>query len=271
MVLRFTGSAVSHSGLVRPANEDSGFLGPSCMLVADGVGGAAAGEVASATAAYVVAALALSDPRAEPLAMLRAGVRLAQEQVAVGVRQDPARSGMATTLTALATDGDTFGLAHLGDSRGYVLREGRLTRITRDHTFVQRLVDEGNLEEAEVATHPWRNVVMRSVNGTPEEAGDVTMLRLVAGDRVLLASDGLTDLVSETHIEDLLNALDDDDDASEALLDAALDAGGTDNITCLLASVVDGPAVIADGALVGAVRDPLNLVDAAVVRMPHSA
>lgn len=270
MVLRFSGSAVSHSGLVRPANEDSGFLGPSCMLVADGVGGAAAGEVASATAAYVVSALALSDPRAEPLTMLRAGVRLAQEQVAVGVRRDPARSGMATTLTALATDGNAFGLAHLGDSRGYVLREGRLTRVTRDHTFVQRLVDEGNLEETGVATHPWRNVVLRSINGTPAEAGDVTMLRLVAGDRVLLASDGLTDLVSETHIEDLLNAHD-DDDATEALLDAALDAGGTDNITCLLASVVEGPAVIADGALVGAVRDPHNLVDAAVVRMPHSA
>lgn len=270
MVLRFAGVAVSHTGLVRPANEDSGFLGPTCMLVADGVGGAAAGEIASATTAYVVSALALSDSRAEPLSLLRAGVRLAQEQVAAGVRQDPARSGMATTLTALATDGQSFGLAHVGDSRGYVLREGRLTRVTHDHTFVQRLVDEGNLDEAEVGLHPWRNVVMRSVNGDLAEGADITMLRLAAGDRVLLASDGLTDLVSEAHIEELLGAHP-DEDAVEALLDAALDAGGMDNVTCLLATVVEGPAVIADGALVGAVRDPRNLVDAAAVRMPHSA
>lgn len=270
MVLRFSGVAVSHPGLVRSGNEDSGFLGPSCMLVADGVGGAAAGEVASSTAAYVVLSLALSDPRAEPLAMLKDGVRLAQEQVAAGGHQDPARAGMATTLTALATDGQTFGLAHVGDSRGYVLCDGRITRVTHDHTLVQRLVDEGNLHETEAAVHPWRNVVMRSVNGTLEEGGDVTMLRLAAGDRVLLTSDGLTDLVSETHVEDLLNE-NDDDDAVEALLDAALDAGGTDNITCVLATIVDGPPVIADGALVGAVRDPRNLVDAAAVRMRHSA
>jgi protein phosphatase len=160
------------------------------MLVADGVGGAAAGEIASATTAYVVSALALADPLADPVEMLHAGVVLAQEQVAAGVLLDPARTGMATTLTAVATDGVTFALAHLGDSRGYVFREGRLTRVTTDHTYVQRLVDEGNLEEDHVATHPWRNVVMRSVDGTPAESGDVTWLRLRVGDRVLLGVDG---------------------------------------------------------------------------------
>jgi protein phosphatase len=269
-VLRFSGVAVSHTGLVRSDNEDSGFLGPTCMLVADGVGGAAAGEIASATTAYVVSALALADPLADPLEMLHTGVVLAQEQVAAGVLQDPARTGMATTLTAVATDGVTFALAHLGDSRGYVFREGRLTRVTTDHTYVQRLVDEGNLEEDHVATHPWRNVVMRSVDGTPAESGDVTRLRLRVGDRVLLASDGLTDLVSEPHIEALLLAHH-DDAAVDALLHAALTAGGTDNITCLLATVVEGPAVVSDGLLVGALRDPRKVVDAAAVRMPHSA
>ncbi|MEO7351772.1 MAG: protein phosphatase 2C domain-containing protein [Marmoricola sp.] len=269
-VLRFSGVTVSHAGLVRSGNEDAGFLGPGCMLVADGVGGAAAGEIASATTAYVVSALALTDPTADPVAMLHMGVVLAQEQIAAGVRQDAARTGMATTLTAVATDGKQFGLAHVGDSRGYVLREGRLTRITTDHTYVQRLVDEGNLDEADVARHPWRNVVMRSVDGTVSESGDVTRLQLLVGDRVLLASDGLTDLVSEPHIESLLRAHH-DDAAAEALLDAALDAGGTDNITCLLATVVEGPAIAADGVLVGALRDPRNVVDAAAVRMPHSA
>jgi serine/threonine protein phosphatase PrpC len=269
-VLRFSGVAVSHAGLVRSGNEDSGFLGPSCMLVADGVGGAAAGEVASATAAYVVSALALTDPQADPVLMLQTGVRLAQEQIAAGVRQDAARTGMATTLSAVATDGERFGLAHVGDSRGYVLRDGRLTRVTRDHTYVQRLVDEGTLLEGDVPWHPWRNVVLRSVNGTVEEPADVSPLRLAVGDRVLLASDGLTDLVTELHIETLLVAHH-DDAAAESLLDAALDAGGRDNITCLLATVTDGPEVVADGVLVGAVRDPGNVVDATAVRMPHSA
>jgi len=240
-VLGFSGVALSHAGLVRSGNEDSGFMSSSCMLVADGVGGAAAGEVASATAAYVVSALALTDPRAEPVAMLREGIVLAQHQVAAGVRQDPARAGMATTLTALATDGATFAVAHVGDSRGYVLRGGRLTRITVDHTFVQRLVEEGTLGEEDVPSHPWRHVVLRSIDGT-------------AAERDIEAT------LARHH----------DDAAVESLLDVALAAGGRDNITCVLATVLDLPEV-ETGLLVGAARDPRNVVDAAAVRMPHSA
>ncbi len=269
-VLRFSGVALSHVGLVRSDNEDSGFMGPSCMLVADGVGGAAAGEVASATTAYVVSATALSVPDSDPVAMLRGAIRLAQEQVALGVARDPRRAGMATTLTAVATDGKRFALAHLGDSRGYLFRDGTLTRISRDHTWVQRLVDEGSLAEADVPYHRWRNVVTRSVNGDPAENGDVAELDLVPGDRVLLASDGLTDLVDERDIAHILT--DHTDDAAvEHLVDAALAAGGRDNVTCLLATVIEGPPVSADGALLGAVRDPWNIVDASAVRMPHSA
>ncbi len=268
-MLRFSGVALSHVGLVRSDNEDSGFLGSSCMLVADGVGGAAAGETASATAAYVVSALALNDPGAEPASMLREAIVLAQEQVAAGVLQDPTRTGMATTLTALATDGESFAVAHVGDSRGYVFRDGQMTRITVDHTFVQRLVEEGTLAEDAVPSHPWRHVVLRSINGTCAEAGDVTAIRLGVGDRVLLASDGLTDLVPESDIETIV-ARHHDDAAAESLLAAALRAGGRDNITCLLATVLDGPGVMND-LLVGAARDPRNVVDAAAVRMPHSA
>ena len=270
LVLRFSGVAVSHTGLVREGNEDSGFLSPGCVIVADGVGGAAAGEVASATAAYVVSALSLTDPHADPVVLLRAGVQLAQEQVASGVEAVPDRSGMATTLTALATDGARFGLAHLGDSRGYVFRDGRLARLTRDDTYVQRLVEEGTILEDEVGTHPWRNVVLRSINGTAAQPSDVTTVELAAGDRVLLASDGLTDLVRESQIEELL-ARHDDDAAVEALLDAALTAGGIDNITCLLATVVDGPDVPIEGTFVGAVADPGNVVDVDAVRIPHTA
>lgn len=280
-MLQFSGVAVSHPGLVREGNEDSGFAGPTCLLVADGVGGAAAGEVASATVAYVVTAVALarSEPDARgdaappvegPAEVLQQGVDLAQQQLALGVRRDERRTGMATTLTALATDGTTFALAHVGDSRGYVLREGRLSRLTRDDTFVQRLVEDGTLSVAEAPHHPWRHLVLRSLDGDPDEHATITALDLRAGDRVLLASDGLTDLVSEVRIEHLL-AQHHDDAAAGALLDAALDAGGRDNVTCLVATVVDAPPLARDGALVGAVRDPRLVVDAAAVRMPHTA
>ncbi|MET0837544.1 MAG: protein phosphatase 2C domain-containing protein [Marmoricola sp.] len=269
-MLRLSGVALSHVGLVRAGNEDSGYVSPSCMLVADGVGGAAAGEIASATAAYVVSAMSMAEAEPDPFALLRAGVRLAQEQINVGVLRDPARDGMATTLSAIATDGERFALLHVGDSRGYLFREGILTRITHDHTVVQRLVDEGSLAEQDVPYHPWRSVVTRSVNGTPTELGDLTELQLRPGDRVLLASDGLTDLVPDPDIERILGEHH-DDAVAEALVEAALAAGGRDNVTVLLASVIEGRPVHADGVLVGAVRDPRNVVDAAAVRMPHSA
>ena len=283
MVLRFSGVGLSHRGLVREGNEDSGFVGPSCVLVADGVGGAAAGEVASATAAYVVSAMSLADPGADPATMLRAGLDLAEQQLALGVRREPGWAGMATTLTAVATDGVHFALAHVGDSRGYVFRDGTLTRITRDDTFVARLVDEGRLDEADVPFHPWRNVVLRSLGGAAARTGDggggspgegigvVSALALAAGDRVLLASDGLTDLVSELRIEHVL-ATHHDDAAVEVLVDAALEAGGHDNVTCLLATVVEATGVTGpvsmEGVLVGAVRDPRLLVDPCAVRGP---
>ena len=269
-MLRLSGVALSHVGLVRTGNEDSGFMGPTCMLVTDGVGGAAAGEVASATAAYVVSAMAMAAPESEPFALLRAGVHLAQEQVALGVLRDPTRTGMATTLSAVATDGERFALAHLGDSRGYVFREGQLTRVTHDHTVVQRLVDQGSLTEEDVPYHPWRSVVTRTVNGEVAEQGDLEELYLGPGDRVLLASDGLTDLVPDHQIERILDQRP-DDAAAEALLESALAAGGRDNVTCVLATVVEGPSVAAEGRPCGAVGDPRNVVDATAVPIRHSA
>jgi protein phosphatase len=259
-MLRLSGAGESHVGLVRSGNEDAGFVGPTCILVADGVGGGAAGEIAAATTAYAVAQTALHQPGRDPVTVLLQGVARAQGQVAAGVRADPGRTGMATTLTAIATDGRRFALAHLGDSRGYVLRDGELVRITRDHTYVQDLLDEGRLDEDEAAIHPWRNVVLRTVDGDVAGEPDVIDLALAAGDRVLLASDGLTDLVGEREIERVL-ALRNDDDAVNALVAAAIARGGRDNITCIVATVVDGPSVVSDGRLLGAVMDPDNVVD----------
>jgi len=265
-MLRISGAGATHVGLVRDHNEDAAFVGPSCMLVADGVGGGAAGEVAAATTAYVVAATALARPDEDPLTVLADAVALAQGQVALGARQRPERRGMATTLTAVATDGQRFALAHIGDSRGYLFRGGELVRITRDHTYVQDLVDQGSLTEQEVPLHPWRNVVLRTVNGVDGPA-DVQLLDLVPGDRLLLASDGLTDFVSEPRIADLVGRKS-DHDAVQALLAAALGAGGRDNITCVLATVAEGPRLVGDGTRLGALTDLANIVDPTAVRLP---
>lgn len=269
-MLRIAGTGRSHVGLVRRVNQDSAFIAPGCMLVADGVGGGAAGEVASATAAYAVAGTATASSAADPIDILVRGVALAQAQIAAGVVAVPDREGMATTLTALVTDGRRFALAHLGDSRGYVFRNHFLTRVTRDHTYVQGLVEEGRLSTAEAGMHPWRNLVLRTVNGTVGAEADVVALDLRAGDRVLLATDGLTDLVPDQEIE-LLLSRHGDDSAIETLLGLALARGGHDNITGVLATIVEGPRVRADGELLGAVGDPANVVDLAALGSADTA
>lgn len=268
-MLRISGAAESHVGLVRPNNEDSAFVGPFCALVADGVGGGAAGEIASATAAYALSTTVLLRAGQDPAEVLADGFRLAQAQVQAGVAADGTRAGMATTLTAVVTDGTRFVLGHLGDSRAYVIRRGELTRVSRDHTYVQDLLDEGRLGPAELADHPWRNVVLRTVNGTVNGVGDgepdLVDLHLVAGDRILLASDGLTDLVAEEELERTVRNRS-DDDAVGSLIAAALARGGRDNVTCVLATVVEAPEVSADGRVYGALREPANVVDLSAAR-----
>lgn len=260
-MLRFSGTGRSDVGLVRADNEDSGFVGPTLLLVADGVGGNAGGEVASATTAYVVSTDALTHVGAEPATVLNRAVAYSNHEVAAGVQASPDLHGMATTLTAVLTDGEQFALAHVGDSRGYVSRDGELTRVTTDHTWVHGMVDSGRMSEEEAAVHPWRNVVLRTVNGEPDADAVVVPLSLRAGDRVLLCSDGVTDLVSETRLEQVLDRYA-DDAAADTILDAALAAGGRDNITVVIATVIDGPRVAVDGQLLGAVCQSRNILDA---------
>ncbi len=170
-MLRFSGAGVTDVGKVRDHNEDSAFMAPYVALVADGVGGAAAGEVASATTAYVVSAHALARFGSDPAQLLRDAVVSARQSLERGVQSDLMRAGMATTLTALLTDGSRIVLGHIGDSRGYLFAEGQLTRISSDHTYVQRLVDAGQLDPDAARRHPWRNVVVRSLNADPRPPG----------------------------------------------------------------------------------------------------
>lgn len=268
-MLRFSGSGVSEVGLVRPHNEDSAFVGPYVAIVADGVGGAAAGEIASATATYAVAATALARFGEMPERVLVDAVEAARASVQHGIQRDLNRLGMATTLTAVLCDGERVVLAHVGDSRAYLLRDGVLTQLTTDHTYVQRLVEAGQLPRADVVRHPWRNVVLRSIDGDPVNEGvDLIPLPLEVGDRLLLCSDGLTDLVPDDPIADLLGAVD-PMSAAAALTEAALAAGGKDNVTAVVLDLIEGPRVVGDGQPLGAVWDISNVADPAEVRIQH--
>jgi len=267
-VLRFSGAGVSDIGRKRSHNEDSGFVAPYVALVADGVGGAAAGEVASATAAYSASAVALGRRGELPERILAEAYAAAAAGVRLGIQRDLERLGMATTLTMLVTDGRHVALGHLGDSRGYLFRGGELRQITRDHTYVQHLVDTGQLHPSERFGHPWSNIVLRSLDGGPDQAFDVSDLEVQVDDRLLLCSDGLTDLVSDDRVAEVLR-LADPHSASAVLTQSALLAGGRDNITAVVLDVVEGPRVVGDGRLLGALADVRNIVDPASVHASH--
>ncbi len=233
-------AAKSDVGPVRKNNQDSGYAGPRLLVVADGIGGQAAGDLASSLVVQTVRRLdtALPDDLLEALA---GAVHRANDRLAEVIEEDPSVEGMGTTLTALVVDGDRVGLAHVGDSRGYLLRDAQLTRITTDHTFVQQLIDEGRITEAEARTHPHRSLIMRALDGRHSVDADLELLELVPGDRVLLCSDGLSSFVDE---ETIATTLGDGtvELATTELVRLALAARTTDNVTCVVGEVVESPA-----------------------------
>ena len=182
-------AALSDVGRVRKDNQDSGFASPHLLVIADGVGGAARGDIASSTA--VQALRRLDGPAPDDLLEALAGaIHRAHDRIAELVEQDPELDGTSTTVTAALFDGSRVGVAHIGDSRGYLLRDGTLAQITKDHTFVQSLIDEGRITEDESRTHPHRNLILRAVDGVHETDPDLFYIELVPGDRMLLCSDG---------------------------------------------------------------------------------
>jgi protein phosphatase len=266
-MLRFRYATTSHPGLVRSNNEDAGYAGAYLLLVADGVGGSAAGEVASASTAYVTSTVSMISED-DPLAVLAQAIDYAHLHLRDGVELDPQRAGMSTTLTAVLGNGVRFGLAHVGDSRGYLWRDGRCQQITKDHSLVQMMLDSGELTAEQAEHFPYRSVIARSITHLDPPEPDLVLLDLRAGDRVLLASDGLTDLVCEDMIGATLAAHDDHlDQAVDQMLQLALDAGGRDNITCILGELVEGDLIHPRGEMIGAARDPRNLIDGAAVRI----
>lgn len=263
--LRFRYAARTDVGLIRPHNEDSGFAGPYLLLVADGVGGAAAGEIASASTAFAVCSAAMTLDDSDLPRFLGEVIEVAHDQLREDAESRPDRRGMSTTLTTIMTDGDSCAMAHIGDSRAYLLRDGYLTQLSHDHTLVQRLIDTGELTPEEALSYPYRSVVLQAIDDRQAPVPDLIELELVVGDRLLLCSDGLSDLVDDQEIADLLYT-NDLDDAAMALVSAALDRGGRDNITCVVGEVETGPLIRRHGNFVGACC-PDNLIDPTPVRL----
>jgi protein phosphatase len=243
----------SDVGLHRHNNQDSMYAGPRLVAVADGVGGAAGGEVASRLTITALMPLD-TDVIDDPQAALRSAAAGADESIRATVTGEPSLSGMSTTLTAVLATDDQIVLGHVGDSRAYLLRGGVLSQLTRDHTLVQSLIDDGQITEEEALTHPKRSWIMRALDGRGQPDLDLFPLDVQAGDRYLVCSDGLSSYVGEAEITAAMVGAD-PQLAADRLIELALRAGGPDNISCVVADPVDGDIAAAAPILGGAVAE----------------
>jgi serine/threonine protein phosphatase PrpC len=235
LVLRY--SARSDRGLVRQNNQDSVYAGPRLLALADGMGGHAAGEVASKLVIAALVPLDDDEPGDDLLGELAEATAQGNDAITELVAEEPDLDGMGTTLTAVLFAGSRLGMVHVGDSRAYLFRDGTLTQITRDDTFVQSLIDEGRITEDEAASHPQRSLLLRALTGHDVEPA-LTVREARSGDRYLLCSDGLSGVVSAETIAEALT-ISDPQACSDRLIELALKGGGPDNVTCIVADVVD--------------------------------
>ncbi len=256
-------AARSDIGLGRYSNnQDSGYAGPHLLAVCDGMGGHAGGDIASSTALGQLVALDGESHGSDAVALLSQTLRDANAELRQRVEHEPRLSGMGTTATILMRYGNKLALAHIGDSRAYLLRDGELTRLTHDHTFVQSLVDEGRITPEEAEQHPQRSIITRVLSGDPDDEPDLSVREALLGDRYLLCSDGLTAVVSDPTLAEALAEHDSPASCADALVQMALRGGGPDNITCVVAHVVDAssgdtstiPEVVGAAAVHGTVR-----------------
>ncbi|MBN1192225.1 MAG: Stp1/IreP family PP2C-type Ser/Thr phosphatase [Coriobacteriia bacterium] len=241
----------SHVGLVRSGNEDAFLVAPPLFAVADGLGGHHAGEVASSTA---IDTLLEAAPRAADAKSLGRAVRRANTAVIQAAESGLGRSGMGTTLTAAMVDGTRIAVAHVGDSRAYLLHFGELQQLTQDHSMVADLVRQGQLTAEESRHHPNRSVITRALGSDPNMLVDTFEIEAADGDRLLLATDGLTSMVDDDRIEQALGSEPTPQAAVDALVDSALTAGGHDNITVVVVDI--GKASAGNGQRIAAVKQP---------------
>ncbi len=244
MALKTISYAASDVGKVRSSNQDSGYAGVNLFFVADGMGGHAGGDIASAITAQHVA---LADEPVENAQ--QAEQRLidyiwqANEKLGVSVAEHPDLAGMGTTFSGIFVHGTSVSIGHIGDSRIYLARDGVVKQITSDHTFVQRLVDTGRITEEEALVHPRRSVLMRvlgDVEQFPEV--DIETFETKPGDRWMVCSDGLSGVVPDGLMKRILLSTPTAQEATELLVGEALEFGAPDNVTVVLVDVVDAAA-----------------------------
>jgi protein phosphatase len=253
LILRY--AVRSDLGLVRGNNEDSVYAGPRLLAIADGMGGHAAGEVASKIVIGTMESLDDDRSLGDLIAALREAVLDANQRIADAVQKNPDLDGMGTTLTALRFVGSRVGLVHVGDSRAYLLRGDVLSQITHDDTYVQYLVDTGKITPDEAKDHPRKSVILRALRGAEVEL-DVSIREAHPDDRYLLCSDGLSDVVSTETIADTLR-ITDPQECADRLVELALRGGGPDNVTVVVADAVE--------ARVGDVIDDVPVIAGAFV------
>lgn len=244
-------AARTDRGLIRASNQDAVFAGNTLLVVADGMGGHAAGDMASRLVVNAFVPLDRRDPGGDLVRALAKATREGNRSISEVVRENPELDGMGTTVTALLFDGGRLGMAHVGDSRAYLYRDGVLHQLTHDDTFVQSLIDDGRITQEEASHHPQRSLLLRALNGTEVDPA-LTIREVDVGDRYLICSDGLSGVVSAEVIAESL-AIADPGAAADQLVHLALVGGGPDNVTVIVADVVDtgageGPTAVAEPA-----------------------
>ncbi|MFK3981662.1 PP2C family protein-serine/threonine phosphatase [Micromonospora sp. NPDC050397] len=239
MNLTLRTALVSDPGLVRTNNEDAAHAGERLLVVADGVGGQPAGEVASAIVIRNLLPLDRAPIGTDPAAALTGALNLANQQIAEAARSDPEQAGLGTTVTAVLLTGNQLALLHVGDSRCYLARDPNFYQLTRDDTFVQELVDRGALTPAQAHRHPQRSIITQAVQG-----GDIVpstaVVAVAAGDRLMLCSDGLSDVVDDDAIGEALAQHAEPQQCAEQLVKLAHQGGAPDNVTVIIADLVAG-------------------------------
>jgi protein phosphatase len=269
MTLTLRYAARSDRGLIRDGNQDSVYAGPRLLAVADGMGGMAAGDVASN---IVIAAMAPLDEDAPGDALvdaLRSAVEVANQQLRDTVDANPQLEGMGTTLTAMLFSGTKLGMVHIGDSRAYLLRNGEFAQITKDDTYVQMLVDEGRISAEEASSHPQRSLLTRALDGRDIDP-EYSVRQVFPGDRYLICSDGLSGVVSAETIGESVREYADPGQCVERLVHLALRGGGPDNITVIVADATDEDIVEEQPFVGGAAARDRGMVSSAEEDTPAS-
>jgi protein phosphatase len=235
--LSFRAAGRSDVGLVRNNNEDSGFIGKHFLLVADGMGGHAAGELASSTTVAIVAQVDNNKEKLEDLESKLIEIpKVITKELKNAINKDSSRAGMGTTLTAVVVQENQLKISHVGDSRAYLVRNKQISRITKDQTYIQSLIDNNEITESEAKNHPQRSLLLQAIDGITESIPVITSTEILENDKILLCSDGLTNVVTDEEILEIVNQFD-YVGAVSALIEKALENGGPDNITVIVADL----------------------------------